>query len=167
MRSVPVSVVSVALEVLVNSRHLRKRVVALRDRAIKLDQYGISYWEYRELVCFCKQYQYKRMKARELLCVSSPDMSGMPRGNAVGHPTESAAIKRIIYLEDVELIESAAREVDGGSWYKSLIESCCYGKPYKALNPHDMPTSHRQSFFTARKKFFWILHRKKMELRGT
>ena len=167
MRSVPVSVASVASEALANSKHLRKKVVTLRDRPIQLDQYGISYWEYRELVCFCKQYQHKRMKARELLGVSSPDMSGMPKGNTVGHPTESAAIKRMVYLEDIELIESAAREVDGGSWYKSLIENCCYGKPYKALNPHDMPTSHRQSFFTARKQFFWILHRKKLELRGT
>ena len=121
---------------------------------------GITYWEYRELLAFCHSYDDKKRAARDLLGVGSPDMSGMPKGNAVGSPTENTAIKRLRYLEDIEMIEKAARETGEGRWYKPLIQNCCRGIPWKHLNPLIMPTSDRNSFFDARGEFFvrlWVL----------
>ena len=121
---------------------------------------GITYWEYRELLAFCHSYEDKKRAAHDLLGVGSPEMSGMPKGNAVGRPTESTAMKRLRYLEDIEMIEKAARETGEGKWYIPLMQNCCHGVSWKHLDPASMPTSDRNSFFDARGEFFvrlWFL----------
>ncbi|MBQ9325161.1 MAG: hypothetical protein IJ246_05265 [Clostridia bacterium] len=130
----------------------------MRQRPVSLDQYGISRWEYQELYAFCRQYPIKKAKARDLLGVSSPDLSGMPRGNSVGHPTESVAMRRLRYLQDVDLIDEAARETAGGVWYAALIYNCCLGRSYTTIPPEQLPTSNRNQYFAARREFFWRLH---------
>lgn len=131
-----------------------------------LDQYGISRWEYEELKAFCRSYEHKKRAARDLLGVGSPDMSGMPKGNTVGRPTESTALKRLKYLEDIELIERAAKETDGGGWYHSLIQNCCLRVAWRFLDPASMPSSDRNAFFKARREFFWRLYQLKINTPG-
>lgn len=87
-------------------------------------------------------------------------MSGMPKGNTVGRPTENTALKRLKYLEDIEMIEQAARETGDGAWYYPLIQNCCLGVSWRFLDPASMPTSDRNAFFNARGEFFvrlWFL----------
>ena len=129
----------------------------MRTYAIKLDEYGISRWEYYELKAFCRQYDDKRKQAADVLSLHGQDLSGEPKGNKVGMPTEDAALKRAKLLEDIQLIEQAAADVQGGAWKVSLIQSCCRGIPYAELDQTAMPTSKREAFFKARREFFYIL----------
>ena len=77
----------------------------MREYALKLDKFGISRDAYMELKYFCRQYDQKRREAASLLGVGSPAFDASPKGNTVGRPTESAAIKRESLLADVDLID--------------------------------------------------------------
>lgn len=129
----------------------------MRDYNIKLDDYGISKWEYLELKAFCRQYDDKRRKAADILSLHSQDLSGVPHSTISGNPTEMAAIRRSIILDDVLDIEAAAGHVGNGRWFKVLIDSCCRAVPYNLLDKNKMPSSSRQAFFQARREFFWML----------
>lgn len=138
----------------------------MREYALKLDKYGISRDAYMELKYFCRQYDQKRREAASLLGPSSPDMSGAPRGNTVGRPTESAAIKMEGLLADVMMIDECAKAVDNGVWYHALIDNCCRRVPWECLKPEDMGSSQKQAYFTARRKFFYLLHLRRLERLG-
>ena len=136
----------------------------MRQRPVSsLEQYGITRWEYRELYAFCRQYQYKKAKARDLLGVSSHAAGRAKRGGSVGRPTESAVVRRIRILEDIEIIERAAHDTAEGLWYTALISNCCIGRPYTAIPPEQLPTSNRNDFFRARREFFLRLYQLKNE----
>lgn len=146
-----------------------KGLIATREYRIGLDQYGISKWAYEELRAFCRQYPEKKRKADELLGIRSHDhteqsgdgRAALPRGGGVGDPTASAAIQRERYMRDIDLIDSAAAETEGGRWARALIKSACYGIPYDQISKAIMPTSNRNAFFRARREFFYRLDRKK------
>ena len=138
----------------------------MRERPINLDKYGIDKWEYRELMAFCRQYPRKKREAQNLLGVSSPDMSGMPKGNKIGNPTEAAALKRLKYLNDIELIECSAMETQNGIWYEALIQNCCYGVAYNRMSPAILASSMRTAYFKARREFFWRLYHMKLRTAG-
>ena len=142
----------------------------MRQYPIRLDQYGISKWQYRELKAFCRQYKDKLERAACMLSVGSqrmpesePDDSGLPdasmiRGHGgIGRPVESLVIRREQLLHDVDMIDEAARFPDGGAWARALICSCCDGVAFEHIPPEYMPTSKRNTFFKARRMFFYKL----------
>ena len=131
-----------------------------------MDQYGIPREAVRELIHFCRQYDWKKREARYLLTIASPDMSGMPKGNTVGRPVESTVLKRQRFLDDVDLIDKAARETDSGKWMAVLIESCCRQVPWHQLDQTQLPSSNRSDFFKARREFFWRLYEMKIGTLG-
>lgn len=138
----------------------------MREYALKLDSYGISRDAYMELKYFCRQYDQKRREAASLLGVGSPAFDATPKGNTVGRPTESAAIKRESLLADVDLIDRCAKDVDNGAWYHALIDNCCRRVPWECLKPEDMGSSQKQAYFTARRQFFFLLHQRRTERAG-
>lgn len=93
--------------------------------------------------------------------MSSPAFEDTPHGNLPGAPAETAALKRLHYLQDVELIERCAAEAGGGGWKLALIDNCCRCKRYDAIDPRILPTSNRTEFFKARRHFFWLLNEKR------
>ena len=113
-------------------------------RPIKMDDWGISWEEYKELSYFCLQYDQKKRDAAALLTLrlSTPApvtyhrMVGdrsvefgefLPRGNRTGDPTAALAMKRDRLLRDVHMIEqaamSASRLKDGHSIYPALLQA--------------------------------------------
>ena len=102
-------------------------------RPIKLDEYGIDAWEYRELKAFCRQFPAKRRRARR----------------------DAAA------RDDVRLIRDTATQTSGGDWAEVLIDNVCYGVSFEHLDQAKMPTSNRNAFFRARREFFYLLFKAK------
>ena len=124
-------------------------------RPIKLDDWGISWEEYKELSYFCLQYEQKKREAAALLTlristpapeiyftehkvmgpngkeriVKVPHATFMPRGgNRTSDPTAAAAAKRERLLHDVRMIEQAALAA-------SVLDDghCIYGMLLRAV----------------------------------
>jgi len=150
-------------------------------RPIKLDDWGISWEEYKELTYFCLQYEQKKREAAALLTIrmSTPipvtyhKMIGdksveygefMPHGgNRISDPTAATAAKRDRLLGDVHMIEQAAmaagRLDDGHSVYTALLHAVTTRGGIQAVmsNPDTRPPCGKNEFYAARRKFFWIL----------
>lgn len=117
----------------------------------------ISRFAYAELRAFCRQYGEKRAKAAALAGISSPPMTGVAHGTAIGDPVTRAVERREALLRDCAMIERAASTPSGGVYYHALILNCCHGVGYVYLDPSILPSSKRSAFFVARREFFWTL----------
>lgn len=124
-------------------------------------EYELGRFRYAELRNFCRQYADKKAEAELLLGVKSPQLSAMPHGSDVGDPVVRAAEKRAKLLEDCELIEKCAREVEDGVYYNAIIVNVCMGKAYDYIPAEMLPTSKRISYFSARREFFRLLDKAK------
>lgn len=167
-------------------------------RPIKLDEWGISWEEYKELTYFCLQYEQKKRDAAALLTINlstpTPEVyytkrkiklsSGaekivnvmhgtfMPHGSGhVSDPVAATAAKRDRLLNDVRMIEQAARGAseaarDAYSWKidpRYIIKAVTQRSGVQALfaNPDTRPPMGERQFYTVRRMFFWILHEMK------
>lgn len=148
----------------------------MRERRLKLEQMGISRWAYEELKAFCRQYPEKKAQAAALLGIqgsnkiqTAKDEKGreigivMPMTARISTPTADRALKRIALLEDCDLIDKVARAVDNGEWERALVLHCCYGVPYDCIEKTIMPTANRNSYFRARREFFFRLMNEREE----
>ncbi len=126
-------------------------------RDLKLDEYGISKFAYRELSNFCLQYEDKKNKINDLHnSYKSPQVTGMPHGTTVGNPTEQAAIKAEQLSRDIDLINETVREAGNGV-SESLLKNVTQGIQYDYM---DVPCG-RYQFYKKRRKFFYLLAVKK------
>ena len=81
----------------------------------------------------------------------------MPHGSGTGDPTAEKAEKAQKWIQDIELIEEVAKEVDP-TIYQSLIANVTNEHmPFEFLS---VPCGRRQ-FYEARRKFFYLLDKKK------
>ena len=113
---------------------------------------------YRELQWFCRQYPQKKAEAASLLTVSGAGLDAMPHGTDPGDPVYRAVARREQLLRDIDMIETCARQVEGGRWYAALIQNICMGKGYAYIDPTILPTSKRPTFFKQRRQFFLLLN---------
>lgn len=128
-----------------------------RRKDLHLDGYGISKFAYRELCNFCLQYEDKKAKVAELRNpYNSPQITGLPHGNEVGNPTESAAEKAAVMSHDIDLIETAVRAA-APDIYSTLLKNVTQGIQYDYM---EVPAGRRQ-FYEKRRKFFYILAQKR------
>ena len=125
----------------------------MKDRDLKLDGYNISGNRYRELKYFCRQYREKQSLLRSITEVSSPPLSGSGR---LSDKTASTAIRRTELQRDLELIEQTAIEADA-EIYTYILSNVADGVPLEYLG---IPVGRRK-FYEARRKFFYLLSKKK------
>jgi len=150
-------------------------------RPLKLDTWGISWEEYKELTYFCLQYDQKKRDAAALLTIrlSTPAPAiyhkggkeygtFLPRGGGrTSDPVAATAAKRDRLLSDVHMIEQAAmaagRLADGHSIYSALLRAVTTrgGVQAAMANPDTRPPCGKNEFYAARRKFFWILREMK------
>lgn len=145
-------------------------------RPIKLDAWGISWEEYKELTYFCLQYEQKKRDAAALLTIklSTPvpaiyHKAGKEYGTFLPHgggrisdPVAATAAKRDRLLRDVRMIEQAAREAckdEGEGMYAALIKAVTTRCGVQAVyaNPDTRPPRNEKYFYILRRKFYWIL----------
>ena len=119
--------------------------------------WGIDRDRYRELQWFCRQYPRKKAEAASLLTVGGAGFDDMPHGTDPGDPTLRAVMRREQLLRDIDMIESCARQVDGGRWFSALIQNICMGRAYAYIDTAILPTSKRPTFYKQRREFFLLL----------
>ena len=146
------------------------------NRPLKLDAWGISWEEYKELTYFCLQYEQKKREAAALLTLklSTPvpeiyHKNGkeygtfMPHGSGhVSDPTAATAAKRDRLLRDVRMIEQAAEAAcrdAGEGMYPALVRAVTTRCGVQAVyaDPDKRPPLGERQFYSLRRKFFWIL----------
>lgn len=145
-------------------------------RPIRLDAWGITWEEYKELTYFCLQYDAKKREAAALLTIrlSTPIPATyhrggkeygtfLPRGGHISDPVAATAAKRERLLNDVRMIEQAAQkaaELEGGyNIYTALLTAVTTRSGVQAVmaHPDKKPPCGKNEFYAARRKFFWIL----------
>lgn len=118
----------------------------------------ISKARYAELKAFCMQYDERRREARFMLDNYGGSISSVsPFSGTISDPTFKAVDRREKLLSENALIDNCLQAVDGGIWADALRMNICKGIPYNSLDPALIPTSHRETFFQARKAFFLLL----------
>ena len=87
-----------------------------------------------------------------------------PKGNAkgAGRPTENLAIRLVQISKKIDLIERTAREVDPFI-YPYLLKGVTEGKTFEELLA-DGITCSRNTYYTRRRKFYWMLSEKMYKL---
>lgn len=145
-------------------------------RPLKLDAWGISWEEYKELTYFCLQYEQKKRDAAAMLTIKTatpaPTMyhkggkvygTFLPHGSGISDPVAATAAKRERLLNDVRMIEQAALAAgeldDGHSIYSALLRAVTSRSGVQAVmaDPDKRPPCGKNEFYAARRKFFWIL----------
>lgn len=151
-------------------------------RPIRLDEWGISWEEYKELSYFCLQYERKKREADALLTIrlSTPEPATyrrggvefgtfLPRGSGqTSDPVAQTAARRERLLSDVRMIDqaaqTAARIVDNPTVAPALIRAVTTRGGIRAVfaGP-DRPACGERQFYRARRVFFWALR----EIKGS
>lgn len=124
-------------------------------------QIGISQDRYRELLHFCRQYQEWKTEANSLLGIRGIRMDGQQHGSGKSDPVAMAAEKREKLIEKIAIVDDCAKAIDGGSWFESIIQNVCIGRPYEQLDMALMPTSDRNAYFKKRREFFELLNQRR------
>jgi hypothetical protein len=124
----------------------------MSKRDLKLDDYNISKWRYKELQGFCNQYPEKKQKLAELHCLKSPPFSDMPHGSGVTDPTARQGEQAAKLSADCELIEQTAIAVlpeASQQLIKAVTDDTYRFKPTERVDWAD--------FYNARRHFFYLL----------
>lgn len=124
---------------------------------IRLKKYNISSARYRELKYFCLQYEeWKSLLALETSALKAVLISDMPSSHGISDLTELIGIKRAEVSEKCSMIEQTAIEANS-EIYAYIIKNVTQEISYEYM---DVPCGRRQ-FYEARRKFFYILSKKR------
>lgn len=130
-------------------------------RDLKLDEYDIGKYAYRELHNFCLRYPEMKKRLAELRSpYSSPLFTGMPHGSGTGDQTADNAERAAALSSDCGMIEQAAMEAAGED-YPHLLISVTQDVPWHYLQMLKGMRTGRNTFNRKRRHFFFLLARKK------
>lgn len=133
-----------------------KKGAKMRERPLNLDEYGISKERYLELKHFCKRYAEMRLEIASARGLDAVSNDGLPHGNGKADPTARKADRALKLSTDVRIIEDAAREADPLNWC-ALLKNVTEGTAYE----YQPVYCGRRQFYESRRKFFWLLDKKK------
>ena len=146
--------------------------MAISNRPIKLDKWGISWEEYKELSYFCLQYQRKKQEADDLLTmrISTPPPviyhhNGEELGTFLPHgqgqtsdPVAAAANRREKLLDDVRMIERAAIMAAGSDGMAvHLLRAVTTRDGVRKTRTYAQTPIGERQFFEMRRRFFYVL----------
>jgi hypothetical protein len=130
-------------------------------RDLKLDEYNIGKYAYRELHNFCLQYPYKKQRLADLRSpYKSPQITGLPHGSDAGQPTEDSAERAAILSSDCEMIEQTAIQVSAED-YQCIILAVTQDVPWYYLRTLKDLSTPRNKFEAERRYFYYLLAQKK------
>ena len=123
--------------------------------------YGISRERYRELLAFCRQYPEWKSEAASLLGIGAQNYGERVSGGDVPSQVVRQAERRELLVDNINLVERVARQVEDGEWYTALIQNVCMRKPFACIDPAILPTGRRNEYFRARRAFFIVLDKER------
>lgn len=131
-------------------------------RPLNKDKYNISKHKFLELYHFCMQYQEWKAELQALTdTVKAIGYSEGIKGSSTKSATEELALKRAELSRKCKLIEQTAIEADA-ELYQYIIEGVTEEfASYKYLREIKKIPCGKNMYYDRRKKFFWILSRKK------
>lgn len=130
-------------------------------RDLKLDEYNIGKYAYRELHNFCLQYPYKEQRLADLRSpYHSPVITGLPHGNVAGQPTEDNAERAAILSHDCEMIEQAAIQANAED-YQNIIRAVTQDMPWYYLRSVFGLKTYEKGFRREMRYFYYLLAKKK------
>ena len=130
-----------------------------KTRGIK--QYNISKHHFGELCNFCLQYREWQDELKyKTDTVKSIEITDMPKGSSGSDATADLAIRRAELQRKCELIEQTAIETDT-ELYQYLIKAVTEDLPYSYLRSVMGIPCGKNTYYNARRKFFWILSKKR------
>ena len=130
-------------------------------RTLNKDKYDISKHRFLELYHFCLQYPECKNDLKVLTdTVKGIEYSEKVKGGGGENQTEKLAIKRLELRNKCELIEQAAIEADP-DLYPYIIAGVTRGLTYRSLREREHMPCGRNVYYDRRRRFFWILSRKK------
>lgn len=130
-------------------------------RDLKLDEYNIGKYAYRELHNFCLQYPYKKRRLADLRSpYHSPQITGLPHGNDVGQPTENNAERAADLSHDCEMIEQAAIQASVED-YQCIIFAVTQDVPWYYLRELKGLKTYEKGFREELHRFYYFLAKKK------
>ena len=148
------------------SREGLLKVPTERTEISRKNKYWIPKHRYLELKNFCLQYNewVKDLENHSMDAIPSGiSYDKMPGGSGTGDPTAQIAIARADYdsaPSKIQLINRTAYEADP-ALAKYIIWNVTEGVPYwKLRQAHQIPCS-KNTFSNRRRKFFWILSKKR------
>ena len=130
-------------------------------RDLKLDEYDIGKYAYRELHNFCLQYPEKKKRITELRYpYQSPRITGLPGGTGVGDPTGKNAERAALLADECKMIEDAASEA-GGDDSACLLLAVTQDVPYRYLKLLKGLEMGEKKFYAIKRKFYFLLAKKR------
>jgi len=130
-------------------------------RDLKLDEYDIGKYAYRELHNFCLQYPEKKKRITELRYpYQSPRITGLPGGTGVGDPTGKNAERAALLADECKIIEDAALEA-GGDDSACLLLAVTQDVPYRYLKLLKGLEMGEKKFYATKRKFYFLLAKKR------
>jgi hypothetical protein len=131
-------------------------------RDLKLDEYNISKYAYRELSNFCLQYPEKKQRLLDMRNpLKAQQYSDMPHGSGVSDPTAAAAIRAAALAKDTELIEQTAIEADAGIYQYIILAVTQQGVNYEILKSLKNMPCGKDYYYKKRRIFFYLLAKKR------
>lgn len=114
-----------------------------KKRDIKLDEYSIGTFAYRELYNFC--LQYPEMKRKLARC-----------------STRGTMTEPLLQIEKAcKMIEQTAIEAAGGNDYQCLLLAVTQDVPFHYLHMLKNLAAGRDKFYAMKRKFYYLLAKKK------
>lgn len=127
-----------------------------KRKDLKLDEYNISTYCYRELYNFCMQYKERLAKLNNCYGISSPTFSDT-RGGVVTDPTSRAAMVAMQIRRDVDVIRQSAQQASPVYWKQLLKAVTEPDVRFETLRDYEGLNMGERQFRALRRKFFYVL----------
>lgn len=130
----------------------------IRPEVSYKNQYWVSRHRYYELKHFCLQYPEWKKAYNSITGFSSKaSIEGEPvDGGPVSDPTGVYAEARLYYLERMKLVEDAAEEACK-ALRDHIMQCVTEGVSYECIRARESVPCGKDAFYTAYRRFFWIL----------
>lgn len=128
------------------------------QKDLNLEKYEISKYRYRELKNFCLQYNEKKQQLAALRGLGAVIYNDEPHGSEISNPTAAKAERAQQLVQDIEMIEQTAMEVDSVNYHSLLANVTNTNMSYEYIGP----SCSRRQFYQARRMFFFLLNKKQL-----
>lgn len=128
----------------------------IRPEISRKNKYWIDRHRHYELKHFCLQYPEWKRAYYLSPGISSSFGNELPGSDSYGDPTAKLAMRKVMYMERIKLIERIAGEADK-DLRDYILKGVTEGLSYTYLRTKmNMPCS-RDMYYDRYRKFFWLL----------